>query len=132
MIFIRRIYLFYLLLIIDVPIRDVINCIKEEFIKLIPELKSLFETCIDSITSELLAVGLVADAVARQPTPDAIINGFFTLLAFITTIVKLTKRCNKFFDAMYKVGGGFSEAADTLKERINNSLMEKFNITLDL
>ncbi len=95
---------------------------------MIPELKSLFETCIDSITSELLAVGLVADAVARQPTPDAIINGFFALLAFTTTIVKLTEQCHKFFNAMYKVGGGFSFAADALKEHINNSLMKKFNI----
>ncbi len=97
-----------------------------------PELHSLFETCIDSITCELFVVGLVTNAVARQPTPDAIINGFFTQLAFITTIEKLTGYCNKFFNAMYKLGGGFSVAADTLKERINNSLMEKFNITLDL
>ncbi len=99
---------------------------------MIRELIILFETCLDHITSELFAVGLVVDAVARQPTPDAMINGFFALLAFTTTIVQLTEYCHKFFNAMYKVGGGFSLAADTLKERINNSLMEEFNITLDL
>ncbi len=121
-----------MLLIIEAPIHDVINCIKEEFTKLIPELKNLFGTCLDSIKSELFAVGLVADAVARQPeatcTPDAIINGFFALLPFTMTIEKLTEQCHKFFNAMYKVGGGFSFAADTLKERINNSLLKKFNI----
>ena len=121
------------LLIIDVPISDIINCIKGEFQKSISDLTELFDTRLEKITTELLAVGLVSEyAVNSHPTSTALIKEYRAGFSFITTIVQLTERCNKFFNAMYKIRGGFSLAADTLKERINKSLMEKFNITLDL
>ena len=117
---------------IDVPIRDIINCIKEEIIKLFPALQELFETDLNSIAAELLAVSLLTSRVARTPSFDVIINGFLSGFLFLKTIQQVSEHCHKFFRAMYKVGGVFTLAADSLKEQLQVSLLEKFNISLDL
>ena len=114
-----------------VPIRDIINCIKDELTKMYPELQQLFETDLDSIAAELLAVSLLTGRAARTPSFDVIINAFLTGFLFLETIKEVNERCRKFFNAMYKVGGDFSLAADRVKKRLNISLLKNFNISLD-
>ena len=121
-----------LLNIIDVPIRDIVNCIEEEFNKMFPELQRLFETDLNSIAAELLAVSLLTSRVAEHPVFHTIINSFFSGFLFLRTVQQINEHCRKFFRAMYKVGGVFSLAADSVKEQLKVSLLEKFNVTLDL
>ena len=100
--------------------------------KIFPELKELFETHLDRIAAELLAVHLVTNDVATNPTSDAIIRDFRSGFLFLKTIQQVNDHCCKFFRAMYKVGGAFTAAADSVKEQLNVSLSKNFNITLDL
>ncbi len=122
---------------IIVPIRDIINCIKEEITKVFSKLKQLFESAINSIAVELLAVGLLTTDQARitpttTPSADVIINAFLTGFLFLSTVERVTEHCHKFFNAMYNVGGGFHSAADSIKETINNSLLGNLKVKLDL
>ena len=114
-----------------VPIRDIINCIKDELTKMYPELQQLFETDLDSIAAELLAVSLLTGRAARTPSFDVIINAFLTGFLFLGTIEEVNEHCRKFFNAMYKVGGVFNLAANSVKKRLNISLLDKFNISLE-
>ena len=89
-------------------------------------------THLDRIAAELLAVHLVTNDVATNPTSDNLIKEFHTGFLFLRNIQQVNERCHKFFRAMYKIGGNFALAADTVKEQLQVSLLEKFNISLDL
>ena len=99
-------------------------------------LQQLFETDINSIAAELLTVGLLTSRQARitptTPSFDVIINAFLTGFLFLSTVERVTAHCHKFFNAMYKVGGGFHSAADSIKEKINDSLLGNLKVKLDL
>ena len=94
-------------------------------------MQELFETDLNSIAAELLAVSLLTSRVARTPSFDVIINGFLSGFLFLKTIQQVNEHCRKFFGAMYKVGGVFGLAADTIKKQINVSLIKDYNIALD-
>ena len=101
------------------------------------KLKELFETAINSIAVELLTVGLLTTDQAgitptTTPSADVIINAFLTGFLFLSTVERVTAHCHKFFNAMYKVGGGFHSAADSIKEKINDSLLGNLEVKLDL
>ena len=118
-------------IILEVPIRDIANVIEEEFNKMFPELQRLFETDLNSIAAELLAVSLLTSRVAEHPVFHTIITGFLSGFLFLETIQQVNEHCHKFFRAMYKVGGVFSLAANSLKKRLNVSLLKDCNISLD-
>ena len=80
--------------------------------KIYPELKELFETHLDRIAAELLAVHLVTNDVATNPTSDAIIRDFHSGFLFFKTIQQVNDHC-------CKVGGAFTAAADSVKEQLN-------------
>ena len=96
------------------------------------ELKELFESDLNSIAGELFAVCLLTSHVAESPSYAAIIKTFHNGFSFLKTIEQVTERCRKFFGAMYKVGGDFSLAADSIKEQLNVFVSQKFNVTLDI
>ena len=97
-----------------------------------PKLKELFDSHLDGITAELLAVGILTRYVASDPSSNAIIKEFHNGFAFLETIQQVNERCHKFFSAMYKIEGNFTLAADILKKRLKLSLLQKFNVSLDL
>ena len=110
---------------------QVIKCIKDEINKKHPALRELFESDLQTVAGQLLAVSLITPNIAKNPSFDAIINGFLTGFAFLDTVEQVEERCRKFLGAFDNVGGSFVVAADSVKRQINISLKEKcvsFNI----
>ena len=80
----------------------------------------------------MLQAGVVTMFVVQSPTFEKIINGFLSKFAFAKGIRKIEDNCKKFFSVFYKIGGSFSDAADTIKEDIQKTVREKLNIELNI
>ncbi len=76
-----------------------------------------------------MAVGLLTERVAtNKPTFNDIMHGFNAGMPFLTSVALVNEHCNKFFDAMYKTGGNFSLAANTLRDQLKQSLLKLVNV----
>ncbi len=114
---------------VEVPISNIIICIKEEFTKMYPRLQELFDGSPKSIAGELLAVGLLVNEHVQNPSYHVIINAFLNGFLFLDTVDQINEHCCKFLSAMNNVGGPFSTAAEYVRKKLNDSLVKNHNIT---
>ena len=117
---------------LDAGIDQITNCIKGEIDRKFPALKDLFESNLEDIAGEMLAVNLITRHVAANPAFSAIIDGFFSGFSFLESMKDVEEWCNKFFSAFYSVGGPFVVAADNLKKQIKSVLLKKFNVSFNI
>ena len=121
-------YVFTYLTFTAINIKQVASCIEKEVNNKFADLRRLFENNLEDIAGEMLTVGIVTNRIATNPSFEAIINGFHSGLLFLSGMGQVKDRCQRFFNAFYKVGGPFTEAADNLKAQIEESLKKNFNV----
>ena len=90
--------------------------IKDVLVKNQVSLKEAFRLSLQSISDQLLQVGIISQDIHRSPSYDDIIGSFLAGLTFIRRQSKLKERCNTFIAALSNVGGPVADAVDMLKE----------------
>ncbi|XP_019856822.1 PREDICTED: uncharacterized protein LOC109585266 [Amphimedon queenslandica] len=88
-------------------------------------LKKAFSLSLQSISDELLQVGIISQDIHRSPSYDDIIGSFLAGLTFISNDAKLMERCDVFLSALSKVGGPVADAVDMLREEWNQAVTSK-------
>ena len=95
-------------------------------------LRSIFQDSIEGIAAEMLQAGVKTMFVVQNPTFEKIINSFLSKFPFAKEIRKIEVICTNFFSVFYKIGGPFTDAADTITEDIQRTVREKLNIELNI
>ena len=97
-----------------------------------PDLSELFEGLLKTVSSETYAVGLIPHAVEKNPTFDAIMTSFLSGFAFKPKLEDVEKHCATFLSVFYKIGGPFVYAADTIKQTIKDTIIDKLGVQLNI
>ena len=111
--------------------KAVISCIKDEIEKNFADLKNVFENSLEEVSAELFSSGLITNATKKNPSFEAIISHFESVLPFKNTVPKIEQHCKKFFGVLCKVGGPFTDVADSLKENIMHRIRNKLDLNLN-
>ena len=72
------------------------------------------------VAAEMLAAGIIPDHVANTQNPSflAVVNGFLSGFLFLDSVEEIEDKCNRFLNALHKVGGPFVEAANKLRKAL--------------
>ena len=111
--------------------KAVISCIKDEIDENFADLRTIFENSLEEVSAELFSSGLITNATKKNPSFKAIITDFNSVLPFKKTVPKIEQHCKKLFDVLHKVGGPFTDVADSLKENIMYRIRNKLDLKLN-
>ena len=89
------------------------------------DFKEAFDLCLDSISHELLLVGIITQDIHESPTYDGIIRSFISGISYIDNRSDLEKECDKFLSTLSKIGGSVACVADLLREKLKEFLDDK-------
>ena len=90
--------------------------VKDILIKNQVSLKEAFRLSLQSISDQLLQVGIISQDIHRSPSYDDIIGSFLAGLTFIDGQSMLIDQCNTFLSALsISVGGPVTFAVNMLK-----------------
>ena len=115
-----------------VDTKQVIRYIKQVIETHYSALSGLFEGLLKTVGSEMLSVGLIPHAVEKNPTFDAIMSFFLAGFAFKAKLEDVEKYCVKFFGVFYELGGQFIDAADIIKQTIQDTIIDKLGFQLNI
>ena len=97
-----------------------------------PALSGLFEGLLKTVASEMLSVGLIPHAIEKNPTFDGIMTFFLAGFAFKAKLEDVEKHCVRFFNVFYKIGGPFVDAADMIKQTIQETVRDRLGVQLNI
>ena len=86
---------------------------------------TVLENSLQEVSAELFASCLISNGTRRKPSYEAIITDFLSGLAFKKTLLLIIQHCKKLFSVLYKLGGPFVDAGDSLKQSILETVIEK-------
>ena len=119
-----------------VDTEEVIQCIKQVFKKFLPALSGLIEGLLQTVVSEMLAVGLIPRAVEKNPSSDAILSFFLSGLDFKDELEEIEEYCVLFFSVFHEISGQFADAGakinKTIQKMVRDKLGVRFNIDLGM
>ena len=114
----------------DVDTEEVVQCIKQVFEKFSPALSGLIEGLLQTVVSEMLAVGLIPRAVEKNPSSDAILSFFLSGLDFKDELEEIEEYCDFLFAVFEEIGGPFVDAATKIKKKIKETVRDKLGVLL--
>ena len=85
-----------------------------------------------TVASEMLSVGLIPHAIEKNPTFDAIMSFFLAGFAFKDELQEIEEYCGKFFGVFYEIGGQFIDAANKIKKSIQDTIIDKLGVELNI
>ena len=97
-----------------------------------PDISELFEGVLKTVSSEMYGAGLIPHAVEKNPTFDGIMSSFLSGFAFKAKLEDVEKHCVKFLSVFYKIGGPFVYAADMIKQTIQDTIIDKLGVQLNI
>ena len=97
---------------------QLIQCIKEVMERKHASLSKLFEDSLKSVANEMLQAGLITQALAREPSFDAINGSFLNAMDFMEEFEEIEQHCTKFISVFFKLGGPFLAAGRAIKKNI--------------
>ena len=92
----------------------------------------LFKGSLVTVANELLQVGMITRDVQTAPTNDMIISCFLAGFAFKTKLEDIEKHCVKFLNVFQRIGGPFVDAADMIKQTIQETVRDRIGIQLNI
>ena len=95
-------------------------------------LHDVFQESIGAISNELFQAGIITNGVQKSPSYDKIISQFVGGMKFISTQKELEEYCKVFIKALTNVGGPFTRAAQTVKEKWIDTVKQELGIALQL
>ena len=112
---------------------QVIKCIELVMEKNHAKLCRLFKTgSLKTLADELLEAGIITRDVQTDPTSDTIINCFLSGFVFKDDLEEIEEYCMKFFNAFYEIGGQFVDAANKIKKSIQDTIIDKLGVQLNI
>ena len=97
-----------------------------------PDISELFEGVLKTVSSEMYGAGLIPHAVEKNPTFDGIMSSFLSGFAFKDELQEIEEHCVKFLSVFYKIGGPFVYAADMIKQTIQDTIIDKLGVQLNI
>ena len=111
---------------------QVIKCIELVMERNHAKLCRLFKGSLKTLADELLEAGIIPRHVQTNPTDDMIINCFLSGFVFKDELEEIEDYCVKFFNAFYKIGGQFVDAANKIKKSIHDTIIDKLGVQLNI
>ena len=96
------------------------------------DLSLLFHCSMKAVAIELFQAGMIANDVHRIPTDDKIFNSLLCGFAFQAKIEDIEEHCKKLFNVFQNMGGPFRDAADAIKQNIQENVKSKVGIWLNI
>ena len=120
----------HVLFLLEVPAsaRDIIICIKDEYIMQFAYLKQLYKNDLEGITARLVSVSRLSKEVTNPTTFIDVHNAFYNGLWCVEKVDQVEEQCRIFFDAISD--GSASHPIVRLKDKLKSVVQEKFNISL--
>ena len=111
---------------------QVIKCIELVMERNHAKLCRLFKGSLKTLADELLEAGIIPRHVQTNPTDDMIINCFLSGFVFKDELEEIEEYCVKFFNAFYEIGGQFVDAANKIKKSIQDIIIDKLGVQLNI
>ena len=111
---------------------QVVKCIKRVIQKYYPNLSELFAITMETVAREMYAVSLIPHAVERNATFKAIMDCFLSGFAFTLKLEDVEKHCEKFLKVFYQIGGQFVNAANIIKQTIQETVRDELGVQLNI
>ena len=111
---------------------QVIKCIELVMERNHAKLCRLFKGSLKTLADELLEAGIIPRHVQTNPTDDMIINCFLSGFVFKDELEEIEEYCVKFFNAFYEIGGQFVDAANKIKKSIQDTIIDKLGVKLNI
>ena len=78
----------------------------------------------------MFTVGLISYGVKRKLSYDALITEFYSGFTFMKEKSQVVEHCNKFFGVFNRLGGPFTIAGGSLKQKITQAINSRLKIEL--
>ena len=112
---------------------QVIKCIELVMEKNHAKLSRLFKTgSLKTLADELLEAGIITRDVQTDPISDTIINCFLSGFVFKDDLEEIEEYCEKFFNAFYEIRGPYIDAANKIKKSIQDTIIDKLGVQLNM
>ena len=112
---------------------QVIKCIELVMERNHAKLCRLFKTgSLKTLADELLEAGVITRDVQTNPTSDTIINCFLSGFVFKDELDEIEEYCVKFFNTFYEIRGPYIDAANKIKKSIQDTIIAKLGVQLNI
>ena len=112
---------------------QVIKCIELVMERNHAKLCRLFKTgSLKTLADELLEASIITRDVQTNPTSDTIINCFLSGFVFKDELDEIEEYCVKFFNAFYEIRGPYIDAANKIKKSIQDTIIDKLGVQLNI